>query len=54
MFYSSHVNREYQLRELIPHTYSYSNDNFFEYYFSARSCGATILRKTTDWFVVLL
>ena len=28
MFYSSNVNREYQLRELIPHTYPYSNDNF--------------------------
>ena len=27
MFYSSHMNREYQLRELIPHTYPYSNDN---------------------------
>ena len=28
MFYSSHVNREYQLRELIPYTYPYSNDIF--------------------------
>lgn len=39
--------RDYKLRERIPHTYLYFNDNSFNSNFSVRSCGATTLRTTS-------
>ena len=32
--------KDYELRELIPHTYPYYNDDFSKSTFSARSCDA--------------